>query len=297
MITRTQIFSFAVVLFLSLPIAAAATTISFQATPASIGVGDIVRVSVLLDSTAPTNAFSGTLQYSVAMLEPIVIYDGSSIISLWITHPAVPAAGESIAFEGITPGGFSGNAGVLFSVLFRAKTAGTASVSLGEIDVLRNDGAGGKEPVTTKPLTLVIGSSSTGGYTEPVDEIPPESFTIYQGNDPQLFDGLNYLMFVAVDKNAGVDHYAAAESRVPAFLLPFFSLSWSTTTSPYVVADQYQTSTVYIKAVDRAGNERVTVFPPQRLFTGYEKVALMGILIAVVFLWQMVWGRRAGKNP
>ncbi len=296
MITRTQLFLFPALLFLSLPAAVSAATISLQATPTSVGVSDVVRVSVLLDSTIATNAFSGTLLYSADALEPVAVSDGSSIINLWITHPVVSVSGASITFAGITPGGFSGTGGMLFSVLFRAKTSGAAHVSLKDIEVLRNDGAGGKESVITKPLTLVIGSSSIGGYTEPVDEIPPESFTIYQGNDPQLFGGRNYLMFVAVDKNAGVDHYAAAESRIPVFLLPLLPLSWSTTTSPYVVADQYQTSKVYIKAVDRAGNERINVFPPQRLFTGYEKAALLSILIVVVFLWQMVWGRRFEKN-
>lgn len=279
-----------------MPVVTSAATISLQATPIHVGAGDVVRVSVLLDSTIATNAFSGTLLYPAATLEPIAISDGSSIINLWITHPAVPAAGAPITFAGVTPGGFSGNAGMLLSVLFRAKAAGTAHVSLKDIEVLRNDGAGGKEPVTMKPLTLSIESSSSGGYTEPADYTPPESFTIYQGSDPELFGGLNYLVFIAVDKNSGVDHYSAAETRVPAFLIPFFSLSWSTTTSPYVVVDQQQTSAVYIKAIDRAGNERVHVFPPQRLFTMYEKAVLMGILIAVVFLWQIVLRRRFGKN-
>jgi|CXWL01.1.fsa_nt_gi hypothetical protein len=294
---QKQFFIFSTFLFLSLPTAVSAATISLQATPIPVGVGDMVRVSILLDSTIAANAFSGTLLYSAAALEPVAISDGSSIINLWITRPVVSVSGAPITFVGITPGGFSGTGGVLFSVLFRTKTSGVAHVSLKEIEVLRNDGAGGKEPVITRPLALTIGSSSTGGgYTESVDEIPPESFTIYQGNDSQLFDGRNYLVFMAVDKNSGVDHYAVAESRVPAFLASFLPLSWSIATSPYVVADQQQTSTVYIKAVDRAGNERIHVFPPQRLFTGYEKAALLSILIVVVFLWQMVWGRRFEKK-
>lgn len=296
MTMQKYFFIFTVFLFLSLPAVATAATISLQATPTRVGAGDMVRVSVLLDSTIATNAFSGTLMYSAATLEPVAISDGNSIINLWITRPAMPVTGSSITFAGITPGGFSGNAGMLFSVLFRAKATGTANVSLKDIEVLRNDGAGGKESVTTKPMILSIKSSSSGGYTEPVDHTPPESFTVYQGSDPGLFDGRNYLVFVAVDKSSGVDHYVVAESRVPSFLLPFLSLSWSTTTSPYIVADQQQTSTVYIKAIDRAGNERVSVFPPQRLFTTYEKAALLCILTVVVLLWQIMWGRRFGKN-
>ena len=275
-----------------------AATISLRATPASIGAGDVMRVSVLLDSTLPTNAFSGSILYSKDTLEPIAVNDGSSIISLWITHPVASAKGAPIIFAGITPGGFSGTGGALFSVLFKARAAGTANVSLGDIEVLRNDGAGGKEPITAKPLTLSIGPLPSGGYTEPADHTPPESFTAYQGNDPQLFEGKNYLVFTAVDKSSGIDHYVIAESRVPSFLLPFFPLSWNKmATSPYVLTDQNLTSTVYIKAVDRAGNERVSVFPLRHLFTVYEKIAFLVILIAVVLLWQRKWGRRLKKNP
>src|SRR5665811_2162380 len=98
-------------------------------------------VDVLLTSTMPVNAFSGTLSYSKT-LEPVAISDGNSIINLWITHPTVPATGAPISFAGVTPGGFSGDGGILFSVIFRATAAGTASVALGSIQILRNDGKG-----------------------------------------------------------------------------------------------------------------------------------------------------------
>lgn len=284
-------------LIFSLPVTASAATISLIATPANVGVGDTVRVDVLLDSDIPTNAFSGTISYLGEVLEPIAISDGNSIVSLWITHPKVPIIGTSIAFAGITPGGFSGNAGVLFSILFKAKATGEADVSIGDREVLRNDGTGGRESVTVEQLTLSIGSKSFGGYTEPEDTTPPEPFTAYLNTDPQLFEGKSYLSFMAVDKSSGVDHYAVAESRVPSFLFFLFTPSWNETTSPYVLVNQNLTSKVYIKAVDRAGNERLSVYPPQHLLTVYEMTVLLVILTVVVFLWQSRWGRRLRLNP
>lgn len=278
-------------ILLALPASAFAATISLRAAPARAGAGDMIRVDVLLDSAVPTNAFSGALSYS-ATLEPVAVSDGNSVINLWITHPVVPATGTAIAFAGITPGGFSGTGGVLFSVLFRAKAAGTANMALADVEVLRNDGEGGKEPVTLKPLALSIGSKPLGGYTELPDTTSPESFTVYFGNDPQLFGGRNYLVFMAVDKDSGIDHYAVAESRLPAFLFSFLPLSWRTATSPYALADQNLTSTVYVKAVDRASNERLSVYPPRHLFTAYEETILLAILIGVVLFWQRGRGRR-----
>lgn len=284
------------VVLLFAPTIASAATVSLRAIPVKVGVGDIVRIDVLLASVLPTNAFSGTVSYSRTTLEPVAISDGNSIVNLWITHPAVPESGSSISFAGITPGGFYGNNGLLFSILFRTKVAGTANISLGDIEILRNDGTGGREPTTATQLTLSIGPKSSGGYTEPTDDIPPEPFAASLGADPQLFDGRSYLVFTAVDKGSGIDQYAVAETRVPSFLLPLFPLSWNMVTSPYALADQSLTNTVYIKAVDRAGNGRLSIYPPRHLFTGYEKIVLLVILTTVVLLYWRGRGRRFGKN-
>lgn len=293
---QKHIFSISCALLLLLPAAASAATISLQAVPTHVGAGDVVRVDVLLDSAIPTNAFSGTLLYSKT-LEPIAVSDGNSIVNLWVTHPTISSSNAAIPFAGITPGGFSGNTGMLFSVLFRAKASGAADISLRDIEVLRDDGAGSKEPVTTKQVVLSISSKSSGGYVEPADTTPPEPFTANLGTDPQLFGGRSYLAFTAVDKGSGIDQYSVAESRLPSFLFRFFPLVWKEVVSPYALADQNLTSTIYIKAVDRAGNERASVYPPQHLFTVYEEAVLLAILIGVVFLfWRGEWGRRFKKN-
>lgn len=289
--THKRILIFCVFLFLS-PVAASAATVSLKATPERIGIGDIVRVDILINSAMPVNAFSGAVSYSETMLETVAVSDGNSVINLWITHPAAPSAGMPIAFAGITPGGFSGTGGTLFSVLFRAKATGTANMALADVEVLRNDGEGGEEPVTLKPLALSIGPRPLGGYAEPSDTTSPESFTAYLGNDPQLFGGRNYLVFIAVDKDSGIDHYAVAESRLPPFLHFLFPLFWNITEAPYVIADQNLTSTLYVKAVDRAGNERLGIYPPRHLFTAYEIVVLLVILLGVVLFWQRGRGRR-----
>jgi len=283
-------------LFLLLPMTGSAATLSISVTPAQIGVGDEMLVTVLLDSAIPTNAFSGTLVIPPDILETIGVVDGNSIINMWITRPTVSSDTGTIAFAGITPGGFSGNDGTLFSVLVRAKMSGTARLSLKDSVLLRNDGEGGEELVVAQPYTISVKNTALGGYIEPEDVTAPEPFTAHQGVDPELFDGQAYLAFTAVDKGSGIDQYVLTETRLPAFLLQFFPLRWATVSSPYVLGDQHLTSTIYIKALDRAGNERLSVFPPQHLLTVYEKYLVVGILLIVVLLWQIGWGRRFGKN-
>lgn len=266
------------------PMVASAATISFDASPSPIGTGDLVRVRAIIESAVPANAFSGTLLYS-PNLEPIAVSDGSSIIPIWATRPTI-ANSSPIQFAGITPGGFSGSDGILFTVLFRATSAGRASITLEEAQVLRNDGAGTNEPITLRPLALSIESQAGGGYTESKDTTQPEPFGLTLGSDAQLFEGRSYMAFSTTDKGSGIDHYEIAENRIPPLLSFVSPLSWVIGTSPYVLHDQARTSTVYVRAVDRAGNIRLSVYPPRHIFTAYEIIVFLAILIGVVFLYK-----------
>lgn len=278
------------------PIAVSAATISFRASPENVGVGDTMRVDALLDSAVPVNAFSGAISYPAA-LDPVAISDGNSLINAWITHPGIPArAGEPISFAGITPGGFSGDNGILFSVLFRATATGSGRISITDAEVLRNDGAGSEDPVTSRNLSIQVAPKSVGGYVEPADTVPPEPFIVSLGNDPELFSGHTYIVFTSSDKGSGIERYEVAESRLPPFMLKLFPLSWSAATSPRALTDQNLTSTVYVKAVDRAGNERTSVLQPRRVFTAYEGAALLVILIGAVFLLHLRQKKRVKRR-
>ncbi len=276
----------------SLPASASAAILSLQQTPSVSGVGDTVRVDILINSATPVNAYSGAVTYSAA-LKPIAVVDANSIITAWVTHPSVATTAPAIAFAGITPGGFSGDKGILFSVIFRANEPGPATISVNQLQVLRNDGLGTNEPTVTVPLTFVIASTSVGSYAEPGDTVPPEPFTVYLAFEPQGQGTEAYIEFSAVDKGSGVDHYQVAETRAPPFLLWLFPLAWENISgAPYVLTDQHLTSAVYVRAVDRAGNIRLSVLPRERLLTAYEWGALAVILLLVAVLAYAKWGRR-----
>ncbi|HET9641599.1 MAG TPA: cohesin domain-containing protein [Candidatus Paceibacterota bacterium] len=280
---------------LTMPLSASAATFTLSATPQDVGAGDLVRVDVLIDSITPVNAFSGIVTYG-ASLAPISATDGNSIVPLWLTPPAISSA-PRIPFEGIVPGGFSGMRGQIFTILFRARAAGKASIAVSEGEVLRNDGKGTPEIVISNPLTFTIAKEARGGYAEPADTTPPEPFSVTMGNDASETAGSLYLVFATTDKGSGVDHYAVAESRVPVFLQRFLPLSFATTESPYVMRDQHRTSAVYIEAVDRAGNVQRAVFPPQYILSWPEVTVLLLILIAVALLFVVVIRRRYSSLP
>lgn len=255
------------------PNAAGAAELMLTPAPSIIGVGDVVRVTVAVASDVPVNAFSGALRYPPGM-EPIGQDDGNSIVTLWVERPA--AADNAIRFTGIVPGGYSGERGKLFAATFRATSAGDAVFTLDDIRVLANDGAGTPEPVVRAPLALVVAQESVESYAEPEDYEPPEPFTPVLGRDPGLFAGREYAAFMTADKGSGIDRYEVAETRLPYLIAP---LSFTRAESPHVLRDQVGTSDMYIKAIDRAGNERIEVISRRDLLRPYEWAVLVLVLI------------------
>lgn len=266
----------ALVLFLSLPGAAGAATASLVHVPQEIGVGDTVAVLLRVSSGVSVNTFSGSLRYPKEKLEFVSLNDGNSIVSLWLARPTNQQDG--IEFSGLVPGGYSGDDGLLFTSFFKAKGAGTAAISLERAIFLRNDGAGGSEPVSSGILSLTIGGTSRGSFNEGTDIDPPEPFQIQLGKNPDIFDGRSYAAFTTTDKGSGVSYYEIAEQRIP-----FLSLQWKLAESPSALADQYLTSDIYVKAIDNAGNERVEVYPRTHVLRAYEMLILLGILMTVLF--------------
>jgi hypothetical protein len=278
---RVNLLPILVLIIFSLPLSAIAAELSLSAEPQSVGVGDTVLVTLHLSSAIPLNAVSASLRYSDNMT-PISFSNGNSIVSIWLTSPIAKERGTSVDFEGLIPGGYVGEHGVVIRSLFKATRSGPASVVISSARALRNDGIGTEEPLVVKPLALLIGPTSIGGYVYGIDTTPPEPFSPARGNDPSLFGGHAYLVFNTVDKGSGISHYEIAEYRLP-FLKHFADAQ-----SPYELKHQSGTYTVVVKAFDNEGNARVEVFPRQRLLSPYEKglLAIMLIGIALYFVYR-----------
>ncbi|KKW43817.1 MAG: hypothetical protein UY97_C0009G0004 [Parcubacteria group bacterium GW2011_GWB1_57_6] len=268
---------------LALPLAAVAATLSLSADPTHPGVGKLVEITVSIRSDTPVNAFSGTLRFPSDLLAPVAVDDGNSIISMWITHPTLDNG--TVAFAGATPGGFSGDSKKLFSVIFNTAAIGDTRLVLADIRVLQNDGEGTNEQATAPPLLLTVAANATSTYTEPVDTFPPEPFIASLGSDQETFGGLSYVVFSAVDKGSGIDHYEVAETRLP------WPSSWERAESPFLIRDQYLTSGVSVKAVDRAGNARISVVHRTNLLRPREW-PVWGILVVLAGFWYIGRARR-----
>ena len=288
--------AFFVVLFSSQP-ATAAQLILTGSAPA-LPAGQTLQVNLDLKTEGETiNAIGATLKFPANLLEFKSVRDGGSLVSLWV-EPAHLAGGSAITFSGITPGGFGASTGRVLSFLFQTKAEGTATVTLSDIQLLRNDGKGTPIPVADAVLLFTVAADAPSlGTSIAPDTTPPELFTISLSRNPVLFNGQWFIVFTAQDKESGIDHYEIAERRGPLINVSQNDqrLVWRQATSPYIILDQSLVSAIYVRAIDRAGNDRVASVAPQTPLVWYENYKMWGILFGIVVVVIVIIGLKLWK--
>lgn len=272
---------------------ASAAQLTISAPASTVRIGDEFLVEVFLDPEGDKiNATAGQITFPQSALELEEIYENKSIVSLWLSPPHLDG-GETVAWSGIIPGGFGGvlspyysgaRPGQLFTLLFKARAATSTSFYAANVKTLLADGWG--TPVSTRVagavLNITPGGSSGAGqtYKLPADQEPPLPFTPQVARDPAIFGGRWFVAFYTQDKETGVDYYSVLETRSGQGTVP--ASGWVEAASPYRLADQSLESYIYIRAVDKAGNERVAVIPPRYVYKWYQDATYWFILILIV---------------
>ncbi len=160
-------FVFALALF-CLPKISHAATIYFSPAAGSFKTGDLINVSVKVNTQEQAiNNVDGTIYFPTDTLEVMSVSKSGSIFSLWVEEPSFSNGAGSISFNGGVPTpGFTGSAGKVLGIVFRAKKSGTASVSFASASIRANDGFG---------TNILTGSGQaqfdiSGGQTEAPEE-------------------------------------------------------------------------------------------------------------------------------
>lgn len=277
-----------------------AAEISFDSEKRAFGRNEEFLLQVFLNvKEGNVNAIDGRVVFPLNLLEVKEIRDGNSAVNFWIEKPnwqqeTSDKRQGKIAFSGLTPGGFSRQKEFLFSVVFRAKQDGTGTIQADGLKMLRNDGVGSEIRTTVSPFSFSISKEQNplSSKIRPVDDTdPPEDFLPSVVSDQGLFDGKYFVVFATQDKKSGIDRYEIQETRYkrPA------TKEWIVAGSPYVLKDQKLRSYIYVKAVDKAGNERLVVLPPSRRAPWYEDYSILVIMITIIIVglyfrkkWQRV---------
>lgn len=156
------LFSLAFI-FVGIPFSAYAASASLYFSPASrsVDVGNTFTVAIYVSSpTESMNAAAGTISFPDDKLQVTSISKTGSLFSLWAQEPSFSNSAGTVSFEGVVLNpGFTGNAGKILSVTFRARAAGSAVVRFSTASVLANDGQGTNILATMGSAQFEIGNT------------------------------------------------------------------------------------------------------------------------------------------
>jgi len=249
-------------------------------------------VEVKLDTEGEEiNAVQASLLLPLDLLDFVDFSKGDSILNLWAKDPAV--SDNTLYFLGGVPGGFKGE-GRIGRVILKGKKEGEGSINFKEdSQVLLNDGMGTPAKLNTGgAIFRVLAEKREVPEDEwqkllEKDKIPPDPFEIKIGKEATVFEGKYFIAFSTIDKQTGIDYYEILEADKRGYQRGTTrKAEWKVGESPYLLEDQSLRSVIKVKAVDKAGNERIEEIVPPYKVTWKDVLVIILILIgAGVIYW------------
>ncbi len=294
-------------LFLCIPSNAYAALLYISPTEGTYGVTDTFIADVRIDNQGECiNAAHVEVRYPVDMLRAVDFSKGNSILSLWVEEPKIDTSEGVVSFSGGIPGGYCGRipgdpvlsnvlGKIVFSVIGAEKNNAVISVDNSSV-VYLNDGQATRAVLTTEDGAYTIQAAplaATNPWLTQVgeDKTPPDEFEIAVESTVGVFRGNYYAVFATQDKQSGLDHYEIFERG-----------SWRVVTSPHQLKDQSLTGGVQIKAIDKAGNERLGTYiegsaaprVPKEWDTSIIFLVIALVLVVGAYAWHQ---KRSGRTP
>ncbi len=247
-----------------------------------------------LEPNENINVVEVNLKYPKDLLEVIDLSFGNSILTVIPHQPIINRDEGTISFAGGIIGGYTGQipgdpgkSNLLAKIIFKSKDIikGSGKIEFLETSqVLLNDGLGTPTKLTLKSALINISEDKPlivkNEWQEELekDKIPPESFEIKIQNDPSIFDGKYFIVFFTTDKQTGIDHYEVSETKNKD------KENWQRAESPYLLADQTLKSFIKVKAIDKAGNQRIEILPPKTQKNWLDLIITLIIFLIVFFI-------------
>ena len=289
---KFKIIISSIFIFLFLPLVVKGAILYFEPSKGEYHLGDTFIVDLRIDTEGECiNTVKAIVGFPKEILEAKDFSTGNSILTLWLQTPKIDQKEGLISFAGGIPGGFCGplpgepeKPNLLGRIIFKVRETDTkleheteAKLEFLEgCQVLLNDGFGTPAKLTLKEAVFTILPEKLEIPKEEwqeelvKDDIPPEPFEIKISQDPNVFNGKYFIVFSTTDKQTGIDHYEVKEGKK----------NWKKAESPYLLEDQSLKSIIKVKAVDKAGNERIVEYlPPQKPFPWWIAILFGGLII------------------
>lgn len=261
----------------------------------------VVDIRINVKNGESINAIEGYIEFSNDVLEIKDFSTGNSILT-FIEEPMIDNEKGLILFSGIIPGGYSGRVSgdpgltnLLGKIIFYSISSGIAEIKFEDISqVLLSDGEGTPAKLITEGLILEVEHPKEvqplkDEWQEELekDKIPPEDFNL----KIIKIDNKYYLVFSTKDKNSGIDHYEILEKNFWANIDKLLENGkLIKVNSPYLLRDQSLKSKIEVKAIDKAGNERIVKLPATYSLPWYKNYLIWVILIISIFyvIWRII---------
>ena len=291
----------AILFCIFLPLISEAAILYLEPDSGEYHQGDTFLVEARIDTEEECiNTVEVNLSFSKDILEAIDFSQGNSILTLWVKQPIIDQSLGLISFAGGIPGGFCGKLpgeigeiNLLGRIIFkiqetRDKQQGWVKF-LETSQVLLNDGFGTPAKLITKGAVFTILSEKAEIPKDEwqkeleTDNIPPEPFKTEIHQNPAIFEGKYFITFSTTDKQTGIDHYEISETGNKR------QEKWKRGESPYFLTDQSLQSLIKVKAVDKAGNERIAEYLPPRKITWKDWLPwIILILVGAGVIWWVI---------
>lgn len=266
---------------------AQAAEFSFDA-PTTVGVDQDFIVDFFLDTKMENiNAVEGSVLFDSSIFSLKEIRDADSVVSLWIKNPALGNTLGAIDFAGITPGGYNSQnqKGKVFSLIFSATKEGAGVIKVSDnIVALISDGQGTTAKTTSAPATIGVERGVLmPSFPAMLDTEKPEPLFVEIIKNDTIDAQAWVVIFYTHDKQSGISHYEMAE-QLGEQVSDYAKLQWRPAQNPEILLDQNRRSFIYIKAVDKAGNETISILPPSSQQKLYQNIWFWCILFIVLLL-------------
>ena len=259
----------------------------------SYSPNEIFKAEIRLNVVSPENvtALEGNIKYNPQDLKAIEFLKGNSILT-YVEEPKINQEEGIVTFSGIIPGGYTGRllgdpgeSNLLGTIVFQTLKT-TNPQTLIEITknskILVNAGEELKNNLLLKSLNIAINPQEVVfnplnelEKAKEEDKIPPEEFK------PEIvqINGQYFLVFNTQDKQSGIDHYEVAtlKENLLGQLILISNFEKGESPSPLNGADLNKV--IEIKAIDKAGNERIATLYPQIQIKWYKNWWIWSIII------------------
>ncbi len=270
----------------ALPVGVFAQATFFWESPKQlVSIGETVEAHFFVNvADEPINAIEADIQFDPTVVSLKEMQTAGSGIVFWIESPEEKKPGM-VHFSGITPGGITQQKQFLLTIRFIAKKEGTFLLESTGIRALKNDGEGSAAAVIPGSIIFHIQEANMtqteemGSFVFFDDTVAPEPFVPMLIQHPNLFDGAMTIVFTSQDKQSGIAGYRIREGYFGSF---------TTATSPYLLEDQSLNKTIFIEAIDYAGNSRRISFDPKNGYSFYPVAtifAILSIIGGIIFSW------------